>query len=194
MPDAGELMGAALAQRPDYRQAAMEVERLGQSLRAAKSQYLPRVDLFASAGNSAETIGGNNGSDYAFGGSLTVSLFDAGRSPRIRQAAAARDAAMARQEHQADQVRVEVMQAYQQYMAAAARREVASKAVERASEMLRTASDRYGVGLVSITELLRAQTAAFQAKMNRLAAEYDYSVGYAATLLAAGALHDVDAY
>jgi len=194
LPEPEELTGTALAQRPDYQQAGLDVERLGHSLLAAKGQYLPEVNLFASAGNSAENIRGNNSSDYAFGGSLTLNLFDAGRSPRIRQAAAARDAAMARQQHQADQIRWEVMRAYRQCTAAAARLKVASEAAKQAEEMLRTVCDRYDVGLVAITELLRAQTAAFQAKMNRHAAQYDYSVGYAATLLAAGMLRDVDAF
>ena len=68
---------------------------------------------------------------------------------------------------------------------------VAASAVNQAEETLRIVNDRHGVGLTTITEVLRSQTALLRARLSLLAARYDYYVGYAQTLLATGLLTDV---
>jgi outer membrane protein TolC len=191
--DQGQLMEAALSSRPDFRHAQMDVEVKHQGTRAAKGQYLPQLNLFASVGNSAENLG-TSGSDYAFGANLSINLFDGGRYPRLRQAQAAEIMAHARQDHLADQVRLEVVQVREQFLAAQERLKVASESVQQADEALRMVRDRYNGGLTTITEVLRSQTAQLQAKTSLLGARYDYFVGYANVLLATGGLNDVHAF
>jgi outer membrane protein TolC len=68
---------------------------------------------------------------------------------------------------------------------------VAASAVSQASEALRIVQDRHGEGLTTISEVLNAQTALLRAKMNLLAARYDYYLGFAHARLASGKLEDV---
>jgi outer membrane protein len=191
--DQGQLMEAALNGRPELRNARMDVAVKHQGARAAKGQYLPQLNLFASVGNSAENLG-TSGSDYAFGANLSFNLFDGGRYPRLRQAQAAENMAHAQQEHLADQVQLEVVQVRERFLAAQERLTVASESVRQADEALRMVHDRYNGGLTTITEVLRSQTAQLQAKTSLLGARYDYFVGYANVLLATGALNDVHSF
>jgi outer membrane protein TolC len=48
--------------------------------------------------------------------------------------------------------------------------------------------NRYEAGLATITELLRAETATAQARMNLIAAEYSQRMSYANVLFATGTL------
>lgn len=191
--DEGPLIEQALNNRPDYRHAQMEVQVKRQGARAARARYLPELNLFASVGNSAENFGAS-GSDYAFGANLSFNLFDGGRYPRFRQAQAAENMARARQDYQADQVRLEVVQTRQQFLVAQERLQVAADSVTQADEALRMIRDRYHSGLTAVTEALRAQAAQLQARSNLLSARYDYVVGYARLLLAVGALTDAHAF
>ncbi len=193
LPAQAQLIAAALTLRPDYLQAEMAVQVRDQEIRANKGQYLPDLNLFASVGNSTQNLS-NGSSDFMAGASLTFNILDFGRSPKIREAVAAKHEAEAERDHKANQVRFEVVQAYQAYIAAKARLDVASGAVDQAQEALRITQDRYDAGLTTITEVLRGQTSLLQARLNLLGARYDYYVGYARTLLSSGQLNDVSAY
>jgi outer membrane protein TolC len=122
---------------------------------------------------------------------VTFNLFDAGRDARINQARAAESLAASQQEHLANQIRLEVVRAYQQFVSARERVKVAERVIAHATEALRIVQDRYNEGLTTITEALRAETALARAQSNLISARYDYYVGYAALLLASGQLNDV---
>lgn len=190
VPSQAELMDLALRHRPDYRQATLDVRSRQQGIRGALGQYLPRLNLFASFGNSGRGLASGS-TDFTVGAGLTFQLFDWGRRARIRQARAARRAAQAQQQRKADEIRLDVVRAYQDFISARERLKVASRAVDQAEETLRIVQDRYEVGLTTITEVLRARTALVRARMNLLSARYDYYVGYARTLLVSGRLRDV---
>jgi outer membrane protein TolC len=184
------LIETALGRRQDYRQLSLELAARRQDVRASRGQYWPDLNLFAGVGHSGKDLAGGS-SDYAVGASLTVNLVDFGRTSRIRQAVASRQAAEAQKDRKAAEIRLEVVRANQYYRAAEAKLKVAAGAVDQAAEAYRIAGDRHGVGLTTVTEVLRAQTALVRARMSLLAARYDYYVGYAQTLLATGQLNDV---
>ena len=98
--------------------------------------------------------------------------------------------ANAEQEQLANQIRFEVVRAYQQYLSARERLSVVAQVSTQARETLRIVQDRYHAGLTTITELLRAETALVRARSDVIAARYDQYVGYANVLLAAGRLKD----
>ncbi len=193
LPSLNELIEQALASRPDHRQALLETELRHQDVRMARGQYLPDLNLFASFGQSSPDLSSGS-SDFAVGASVSFNLVDFGRGARVRQAVAGRQAADARMRRQADEIRLEVVRAYQNFLAAQERVRVATGAVEQAAESFRIAQDRHGVGLTTVTEVLRAQTAVVKSRMNLLGARYDYYLGYAQSLLAAGRLGDVNAF
>jgi outer membrane protein TolC len=133
-------------------------------------------------------------SDYAVGAGLTFNLFDFGRGARLDKARAAQSTAAAEEEHLANQIRLEVIQVYQDYVSARERLKVAGQAVTRAQEALRIVQDRYQEGLTTITEVLRAETAYLRTRLNLISSRYDYYIGYARVLMATGKLTDVTAF
>jgi outer membrane protein len=183
----------ALQDRPDYQRAVLSARASEVRSRGARGEWLPRVDAFVTAGASGRYVAGGSG-DYATGASVTFNVFDAGRKARIDQSLAAESIARAEQEQLANQIRFEVMRAYQQYVSARERMAVVDRITAQATETLRMVQDRYHAGLTTITELLRAQTALVRARSDVLAARYDQYVGYANVLLAAGRLKDVGAF
>jgi outer membrane protein len=189
-----ELMRMALDRRPDYSRASLVGESRREQLKGARSEFLPRVDVFANAGVSANKWIFDGSGDYLIGASVTFNLLDAGRKARIAQARAAAELAASEQEHLANQIRLEVVRAYQEYVSARERLVVAERVISHAAEALRIVQDRYHEGLTTITEVLRAETALVRARLNLLAARYDHYVGYANVLLATGRLTDVEPF
>ncbi|MCI0390980.1 MAG: TolC family protein [Acidobacteria bacterium] len=194
MVNQDELMRRALDHRPDYSRAALSRESRQEQWKGARSEFLPRVEVFANAGASTNKWFYDGSGDYLIGASVTFNLFDAGRKARIAQARAAAELAASEQEHLANQIRLEVVRAYQEYVSARERLLVAERVISYATEALRIVQDRYHEGLTTITEVLRAETALVRARLNLLAARYDHYVGYASVLLAAGRLTDVEPF
>jgi outer membrane protein TolC len=154
---------------------------------------LPRVDAFVSTGISSEHFTNGSG-DYAAGATVSFNVFDAGRKTRIAQAKAQESIAQAEQERLANQIRFEIVRAYQQYVTARERLEAVAEVSAQASETLRIVQDRYHAGITTITELLRAETALVRARTDVLAARYDQYLSYANLLLATGQLKDAGVF
>jgi outer membrane protein len=188
-----ELVSLALANRPEIAHAGLSVKSAAEQVRGARGEYLPRLDVFTNFGVSSRNLTSGS-SDYAVGASMTFNLFDAGRRARLDQASAAQTLAAAEQEHLTNQIKLEVVRAYQQYVAARERLAVAARVISHATEALRIVQDRYYEGLTTITEVLRAETALVRARLNVLAARHDYYIGYANVLLTSGRLTDVQAF
>ena len=182
-----ELIGLALTLRADLARAGLALKSGKERTRGVRGEYLPRVDAFGSYGVSAQKLA-NGSSDYTVGASVTFNLFDAGRGARLSQARAAENAAAAEAENLANQIRFEVVRAYQQFVSARERVSVAARAVDQASEARRIVQDRYQAGLTTITEVLTSDTAFVRAQVSLLAARYDHYIGYANVLLATGRL------
>ena len=85
-------------------------------------------------------------------------------------------------------IHLEVRKAYLDLKAAAQRVEVASAAAAEAEEAHRIIQNRHQAGLITVTELLRSETALAAARTRRLAAVYDHRVAAAALDHAAGTL------
>ncbi|MFA4915887.1 MAG: TolC family protein [Syntrophales bacterium] len=191
--DLEELLRSALFNRPDYSHAVSGVRSSEESVRGAWGQYLPRVDFFTSYGISGRDLSSGS-SDYMVGAGLTYNIFDLGRSGKLDQARASQSMAIAEQEHLANQIRFEVMRAYQQFISAQGRVKVAGGTVDQAQEVLRIVQDRYQTGMTTITEVLRAQTTLVRTRLNLLAARYEKFIGYAQLLLSCGQLIDIQEF
>ncbi|MGA7615105.1 MAG: TolC family protein [Thermoanaerobaculia bacterium] len=188
--DTPELVKTALADRADARgvRYGERVSELG--IRAAAGQFLPRLDGFATIGASGIDPT-TSGRDTMVGAMVTLNVFEPARLGRLAEAKAARKMATAERRRTEDQIRLEVIQAVEGFLTARQSIVVASHAVDQAADALRIVQDRYGEGLTTITEVLRAETANVQAEMNLLASRNDLYTGYARVLLATGQLKDV---
>ncbi|HEX4946686.1 MAG TPA: TolC family protein [Blastocatellia bacterium] len=187
------LIRTALQSRPEYARAGLTLREREQQTFGARGEMLPRVEAFTSVGVSARSFL-TGSTDYVVGASVSFNLFDAGRKARISQAQAAETIATLEQQHLANQIRLEVVRARQQFITARERLAVMQRVISQATEALRIVQDRYHEGLTTITEVLRAETALTQARTNVLAARYDHYIGYATVLLATGQLTDVQPF
>ena len=188
-----ELLQLALLHRPDYVRAGYSVQLNKEGVRGARREFLPKLDLFAAYGASGKDLSSGS-SDYTIGTSLTFNLFDVGRGARISKARAAESMASAEQEHLANQIRLEVIRAYQQFVSARERLVVAGQVIDQAMETHRIIQNRYREGLTTITEVLRAETALVRARLNLVVARYDHYVSYAHVLLSVGKLTDIQPF
>jgi len=187
------LLSAGLESRPDVRMASLETGQAELGTRIAGGQYLPRVDAFASWGASGESIGDQN-DDYAVGAVVSWNILEPGRLSRLAEAKAKQLASRATMDQVRNNAELDVESTYHRFLAAGQRVAVGEKSVAQASETLRIVRDRYEQGLTTITEVLRAQTAAVQAKLARQGSLYEYYVGYADVLRATGALKSIEPF
>jgi outer membrane protein TolC len=190
VPGTDELVSRALLNRPEYRQSQSAVEIAQHRLAEQGAIYIPEVRVFASAGYSSRNLVAGS-TDYTIGAGATFDLLDYGRRARVSQAEVDKQLAETEQSRIADQIRVEVIDAYHRYRAACQQEQVAEAALAQAMEGLRIIQDRYEAGLTTITELLRAEITVVRAQMNVAVARHDQYLGYAGVLLATGDLNDV---
>jgi outer membrane protein len=188
-----ELVRLALLQRPDYLQAGYNVLSNKEGVAGAKKEYLPRLDIFGNYGLSGNDLSSGS-TDYTISASLTFNIFDPGRSARIEKAKAAESMATAGQERLANEIRLEVVRAYQQHISARGRLAVAGQVIEQATETHRIVQNRYREGLTTITEVLRSETALLRSRLNLIAARSDHYVSYAHLLLSTGKLTDIQPF
>jgi outer membrane protein len=188
-----ELIRLALLHRPDYIRSGYRIQLNKEGVAGAKREYLPRLDLFGNYGLSGKDLSSGS-SDYTFGASLTFNIFDPGRHARISKARAAQSMAAAEQDNLANQIHLEVVRAYQQYVSARERLVVAGQVIDQAIETHRIIRNRYREGLTTITEVLRAETALVRSRLNLVAARYDHYVSYAHVLLSVGKLTDIEPF
>ena len=193
VPDQEELTRQALLYRPDYARSVSAVDSRKEGIRGARGEFLPKLDFFATYGASGKDLSSGS-SDYTIATSLTLNIFDPARNARLKQAKAAEALATAEQKQLANQIRLEAVSAYQQYISARERLAVAAHAIDQASETFRIVQNRYREGLTIITEVLRAETALVRARMNLVAARYEHYVSYAHLLLASGRLTDIQPF
>ena len=187
------LIRIAFENRPDYQRAELGMENSRVQTKSVRDQKLPAINAFGNLGYSSPYLA-NGSTDYTVGVSLTYTLFDAGRRARIEQSAAGETVAGLEKEILANQIRLEVIRALQNYKTARAKIQVSIKSIAQSEEALRIIQDRYKFGLTTFNEVLRAESALVRSKHDLLMMRFDHYISYAAVLLATGRLTDVRAF
>jgi outer membrane protein TolC len=183
----------AAERRASVLAAAAATAEAASAVTAARHGALPRVDAWAAAGAHGARFDDRH-TEHALGASLSLDLFDPGRSSRVAAAGAALAAARAAESAARDQATLETVAACARLGAAAETIAVAARAVEQADAAARIVADRYQHGLATITDHLRARTAVVAARSELLAARHDLVVAHAERLRATGDLDDVPTY
>ncbi|HVB32850.1 MAG TPA: TolC family protein [Patescibacteria group bacterium] len=179
----------ALAERPALRAARLQEQAANTNRKLAKADFGPQIGLFADFERDAEALGGPSGTNWTAGAKLDWNLFAGGaKRSRLAEADARRSQAEDRLEWLQSGIELEVRAAYLDAQAAAQRADAARGAADQAAESLRIIQNRYQAGLVTITELLRAQTAQLDARTGYLTALHDWQVARAQLERAAGDL------
>jgi outer membrane protein TolC len=188
LPDTSSAARQAIDTRPESRQAALQVQLADNGRRLAQAAFLPRVGVEASwALNGSSFLTQRSG--WTVGTTLQLNLFNglADRA-RVTEAREAATRAAAERERIARRIEVEVRGAAARVAAARARETAGRTALAQARESQRIIRDRYAAGLASVTDVLRAAEAVFDAEARATAAEMDVILETVALDRAAGRL------
>jgi len=184
-----ELETRAVEQRPDLRRLRLEQEAQQKGVAAAKAQFGPRLNAFIGWEADHRNFTSNGGNNVMGGVELQIDLFQGGaKAANLAMQKAYGERIAALRASAENGVRLEVQKAYLDWDANRQQLEVARTSVEQAKESLRITQNRYEAGLVTITELLRAEEASHRAESDYWQAVYRVQTSYAGVELAAGTL------
>ncbi len=184
--DQAALEAAALADRPELRQAALARRQADAAHLRARAGLLPQVLVSGGAEINGHTFA-DRASSWSAGIEVRWNLFAGGSdAARMAEAAAAGRRADAERERLESMVRLEVRTAVAEYRSATAREATGREIVEQAHESQRIIRDRYEAGLASAGDVLRAAELVAQAELARTSAVIDVHVTAAAIDRAAG--------
>lgn len=169
----------ALTSRPDVQALEFRKKAANSSVKIAKGAYYPSIALtggyvalnvpdFLTATN---IINGGIGVNYS-----PSSLWHNGA--KVAQAKARLHQTELSQDMLSDAVRLEVAQAYQQYLVAVKKIDVYETAVQQAQENYKIVKNKYDNSLATVTELLDADVARLSADLNYAFAKADAYVAF----------------
>ncbi|MBI4842557.1 MAG: TolC family protein [candidate division NC10 bacterium] len=183
------LEALAHEKRPEYRQAALEEQRLEKEVLRAKGAFLPTMHLLGNYEINNHRFSADGQDSWSVGVVLNWNLFSGGADrARIVEAQASQRRASALRERLASAIALEVRDAFLALQTARERVTVAKDAVAHAEESLRIVQDRYDAGLTTIVELLDTETALTAARTNLTRTLYEATVGEARLELSLGTL------
>jgi outer membrane protein TolC len=174
--DSLELAGA---QRPEVALARQAVAAAEEGRQAARGEFLPRIFVRASVGN---TSGQNVETGWQEGAGLHVEapLYADGRHRgELRAAEAEVEAALADAQAILDAISLEVNLAYRAVVAARERIDLSRTAVTQAQENLRLVRVRYRNGNATPTDIVDRETALTRSQQRYFTATYSYLIALA---------------
>ncbi len=181
--DPAQLLGEAYRQRPESRQARLQVEAADARARRAFRDFFPDITASGFYGGARAELN----EVWEIGLGLSWSLFDGGnRMARYRETRALLDGAQARVRATELDISREVEQAQINVSEANERIEAAKTAVESALENFRLAQGRFDAGVGTILELTDAQLALTQTQNAETQALADYRIALARLQRAVG--------
>ncbi|MGB9667528.1 MAG: TolC family protein, partial [Thermosulfidibacteraceae bacterium] len=188
--DINNLVSKGLNNRKDIMMAKRETEISQERLREAKSNYYPKIDLYA----SYDWYGANypfqsDKSSNTIGVVMRLNIFDGfAREKQIKASELAilrsKELLSSKEKEAATEIIGNVLKIKE----AIERINLAQSAVREAEETLRTLEARYKEGLSTITELTDSQAYLFNARSNLIGAYYDYVYSVYQTEFSTGTL------
>lgn len=183
------LEALAREHRPDYRQAALEEQRLEREIRRTQGTFLPTMHLIGNYEINTHNFASDGQDSWSVGVLLNWNLFNGGADrSRVTEAQAHYQRATALRERLGNAIGLEVREAFLALETARERVAVAREAVAHADEAHRIVRERYAAGLTTIVELLDSETALTAARTNLTRTLYDARVGQARLDLSLGLL------
>jgi len=178
--DVDALIEEARNRRPDLKSAEAQVKAAEASVDVARAQGRPTLSL--STGPTWQDISGVSTNGGAVGVTLSVPIFSGFETTyRVRSAEAQLDLRAAQRDRLRNQVALDVWKAYQNLNTASQSLTATSDLVASAEQSERVALGRYKAGVGTVLDLLTAQTALANARLQRIQAGLDWHV-YRATL------------
>ena len=178
----------ALTAHPSIRQAQANIRASEQRVAMAKGERLPQFSL---VGNSRylATSDGDGQDEWQIGVQMSLPLYDgSARSDKVTQSQIARQMAQLDLQELRDRVAYQVREAHAAVATAQLQIEVAEQGLSEAEEVLRIETLRYKTGTSTITDLLGAEAAHWNARAKLTQARYDLVIYKSQLLKASGGL------
>ena len=181
----------ALSERPDYREALIQLQNQHIQVVVSRNETLPRLDLAGSLNllgvatndvfNSVDAMGDGSREPSGWTAGLVFRMPFPNRSARGKLAGAKlQDAqALVSLQRLEQEIVVEVANAADQIMTAHERIEITGEAVRLAKESLTAGEERLKVGAATTFEVLELQRKLMQAEAAQIKAEGDYRTSIA---------------
>ena len=180
----------AIQNRKDVQALSFRKKAAATAIRSANTEGYPTIALTGGyiAANIPGLITITNAVNIGIGVQYNLaSLWKT--NTRLQQAKAHEKELQANEEQLNDIIRLEVNQDYQNYLLGQKRIDVYQKAFQQAAENYRITKNKYDNSLASVTELLDADVALMQAKLNLSVSKADAMVAYNKLLHTAGLLN-----
>lgn len=181
-------LATAAKTRPDLRALAQAQSAQSAAVGAARSDFGPRISAYGNWQEDRPTFTGSGGNHWVAGAQLSLDILPIGKRAELDRQKALEQRVNARLAAAQQQMQLQVSQAHIQRQTAELSLATAQAAVAQSAESLRILQNRYGAGLATITDLLRAEDAERQAQANYWQAVYANSTAYAQLLFATGTL------
>jgi outer membrane protein TolC len=183
-----EEIATAARTRPDLMALGQAQSAQVSALGAAKSDFGPRVSAYGNWEEDQGSPGSSGGNNWVAGVQISVDILPAGKRAQLARESAAKQKIDAQLAASRQHVRLEVSQAHIHRETAALSLETARAAMDQSAESLRILKNRYGAGLASLTDLLRAEDAERQSQASYWHAVYGNAMAYSELLYATGTL------
>jgi len=186
--DLEQELGTATKNRHDL--AALNEAQSAQASaeRAARLSFGPRINAYGDWEDDRESPGGQGGNNWVAGVQIGIDILPFGKRAQLAKEKAIKARVDAQLTAYQQQIRLQVNQAHIQRQTALQSLDTARAAIDQAAESLRILNNRYGAGLATITDLLRAEDAEREAQTNYWHAVYGNTMAYAQQLFATGTL------
>jgi len=183
-----EEIATAAKSRPDLMALGQAQSAQVSALGAAKSDFGPRVSTYGNWEEDRGSLGSSGGNNWVAGVQISVDILPAGKRSQLARESAAKQKIDAQLAASQQHIRLEVSQAHIHRKTAALSLETAQAALDQSAESLRILKNRYGAGLASLTDLLRAEDAGRLSQSNYWHAVYGNAMAYTELLYATGTL------
>ena len=180
-----EYKSSAIANRPDLAAARMKTESARAGHSASKGGFLPTVSLFAdflyaNPNQRYQPMQEHWDSTWDIGIMVSYDLFDWGTTrSQVAQADMRQSQAELAYDQALDGVELELSQNYLTLLQARERIAIANVGVEQAEESARVTKNRFHNGHATNTDVLDAELALLQSKLNYTVATADYEIAQA---------------
>jgi len=181
----------ALQNRKDLAALSFRQKAASLNIKSIKSDYYPSLAVTGGyiAADIPKFISITNAVDVGVGIQYNLASLWKTKS-KLAEANAKVAELSANQEMLNDDIRLQINEAYQTYLVTQKKIEVYQKAVEQANENYRITKNKYDNALETLTDLLDADVAQLQAKLNASNAAADAVVAYNKLLQTAGLLNN----
>ena len=179
----------ALQNRKDLAALALRKKAADIGVKSIKSEYYPSIALTGGyvALDIPSFVTVTNAVDIGVGVSYSLSSLWKTKT-KMAEARAKVQELSANEDMLNDNIRLQINQAYQNYLVSVKKIDVYKKAVEQATENYRITKNKYDNSLATTTDLLDADVAQLQAQLQATNARADADVAYSKLLQTAGLL------